>query len=72
MTGRRTHLYGWADDQFFVKLHHTGLNLRLAELQSNLSLYYCTAVTAGGFHVPSPGGKIDGGVSFGQYRRITM
>jgi len=24
----------------------------------------------GGCHVPSPGGKIEGGVSFGQYRRI--
>jgi hypothetical protein len=27
--------------------------------------------TAGGFHVPSPAGKIEGGVSLGQYRRIT-
>ena len=32
---------------------------------------YFDATTAGGFHVPSPGGKIDGGVSLGQYRRIT-
>jgi hypothetical protein len=27
--------------------------------------------TAGGFHVPLPAGKIEGGVSLGQYRRIT-
>jgi len=32
---------------------------------------YCASVTAGGCHVPSPGGRIDGGVSFGQYRRST-
>ena len=25
----------------------------------------------GGFHDPSPGGRIDGGVSLGQYKRIT-
>src|ERR1700740_2177167 len=30
------------------------------------------ACTAGGFHVPSPGGRMDGGVSFGQYKRMTM
>jgi hypothetical protein len=24
-----------------------------------------------GFHVPKPGGRIEGGVSLGQYRRIT-
>jgi hypothetical protein len=29
------------------------------------------ATIAGGFHVPSPAGKIDGGVSLGQYSRIT-
>ena len=34
------------------------------------SLYF-DATIAGGFQVPSPGGKIEGGVSFGQYRRIT-
>jgi hypothetical protein len=33
-------------------------------------LYFAVTIT-GGFHVPSPGGKIDGGVAFGQYRRIT-
>jgi hypothetical protein len=33
---------------------------------------YCATSIAGGFHVPSPGGSIDGGVSFGQYRRITI
>lgn len=27
---------------------------------------YLDAIIAGGFHVPSPAGKIDGGVSFGQ------
>jgi hypothetical protein len=33
---------------------------------------HCAIVTAGGFHVPSPGGKIEGsGGSFGQYKRIT-
>jgi hypothetical protein len=34
------------------------------------SLYF-DATIAGDFQVPSPGGKIEGGVSFGQYRRIT-
>jgi hypothetical protein len=34
------------------------------------SLYF-DATIAGGFHVPSPGGKIEGGVSLGQYSRIT-
>ena len=29
------------------------------------------ATIAGGFQVPSPGGKIDGGSFFGQYSRIT-
>jgi len=32
---------------------------------------YFDATMAGGLHVPSPGGRIEGGVSFGQYRRIT-
>ena len=32
---------------------------------------YLDATIAGGFQVPSPGGKIDGGSFFGQYRRIT-
>ncbi len=27
---------------------------------------------AGGFYFPSPGGKIEGGVSLGQYGRTTM
>jgi hypothetical protein len=27
---------------------------------------YCTCTRPGGFHVPSPGGRIDGGVAFGQ------
>jgi len=33
---------------------------------------YFVAIAAGGFQVPSPGGRTEGGVSFGQYRRITM
>ncbi len=33
--------------------------------------YVPTRFTSGGFHVPEPGGKIDGGSAFGQYRRIT-
>ena len=35
---------------------------------SRLQLTFCTA---GGFHVPRPAGRIEGGVIFGQYRRIT-
>ena len=38
-------------------------------IQSNL--YFEATTTPGGFHEPSPGGRIEGGVSFGQYRRIT-
>lgn len=33
--------------------------------------FYETRFTPGGCHVPSPAGRIDGGVVFGQYRRIT-
>jgi hypothetical protein len=32
---------------------------------------YFDATVAGGFQGPFPGGKIGGGLSFGQYRRIT-
>jgi hypothetical protein len=32
---------------------------------------YFDAAIPGGCHVPDPGGKIEGGVSLGQYRRIT-
>lgn len=28
--------------------------------------YYFATTTPGGFQVPAPGGRIDGGVSFGQ------
>jgi hypothetical protein len=41
------------------------------ERQARLEHRYFAATMPGGFHVPSPGGRIDGGVSFGQYRRIT-
>src|SRR4030095_11785237 len=30
------------------------------------SLHHCACTRAGGCHVPAPGGRIDGGVSFGQ------
>jgi hypothetical protein len=33
--------------------------------------HYVARCIAGGFHVPLPGGRIEGGASFGQYRRIT-
>src|SRR5260370_30004120 len=33
--------------------------------------YYFTFTMPGGFHVPSPGGRIEGGVSLGQWRRMT-
>ena len=32
---------------------------------------YFPATRLGGFQLPSPGGRIDGGVSLGQYSRIT-
>ena len=32
---------------------------------------YDIGLTPGGRHVPSPGGKIEGGAGLGQYRRIT-
>jgi hypothetical protein len=35
-----------------------------------IGIYFATS-TAGGCQVPSPAGKIDGGVSLGQYKRIT-
>lgn len=36
---------------------------------SNINHFATT--TAGGCHVPLPGGRIDGGSGLGQYRRIT-
>jgi hypothetical protein len=33
---------------------------------------YCATCMAGGCQVPEPGGRIEGGVSFGQYKRITI
>jgi hypothetical protein len=50
------------------KVPQTSHNLRIAA--RGIHRYFAATIT-GGFHVPSPGGKIDGGVSFGQYRRIT-
>ena len=38
---------------------------------AGVSRYFDTAI-AGGFHVRSPGGRMDGGVCLGHYRRITM
>jgi hypothetical protein len=32
---------------------------------------YIDATIPGGFHVPSPGGRIEGGSVLGQYRRMT-
>ena len=44
----------------------TGLHLRSMGL-----VLYLAATSAGGCHVPSPAGRIDGGSVFGQYRRMT-
>ena len=46
-------------------------NRRIAMSTDHGDEHYFDTTTAGGFQVPSPGGRIDGGVSFGQYRRIT-
>ena len=35
------------------------------------SMGHFTVTRAGGCQVPSPGGRIEGGVVFGQYRRMT-
>ena len=34
--------------------------------------HYGATCIAGGCHVPSPGGRMEGGSVFGQYSRITM
>ena len=34
-------------------------------------LRHCTSIAAGGFDVPLPAGRIDDGVSLGQYKRRT-
>jgi hypothetical protein len=52
------------------------LNIFLAtfpieQIEIDAKKSYLDATTAGGSHVPSPAGKIEGGVSLGQYRRIT-
>lgn len=39
--------------------------------RSKVSADYFAATIPRGFHVPSPAGKIEGGVPLGQYRRIT-
>ncbi len=41
------------------------------EGRTKLCVFYETCFTPGGCHVPSPAGRIEGGVGFGQYRRIT-
>src|SRR5271165_4046538 len=33
---------------------------------------YCVTCTAGGCHVPSPGGRMDGGSVFGEYSFMPM
>lgn len=52
---------------------------RLRRLEQHCPTYlnaapiaHFTCTMAGGFQVPAPAGRIDGGVCFGQYRRITM
>ena len=47
-----------------------GMGLAVASVSACARPYEALS-TAGGFHVPSPAGKIEGGVSLGQYRRIT-
>jgi hypothetical protein len=48
------------------------LDIEAAPYRHRRSHYrYFDATIPGGFHVPSPAGKIDGGESFGQYKRIT-
>ena len=42
-----------------------------AEDNASESCYFAAMTTPGGFQVPSPGGRIDGASTFGQYRRIT-
>jgi hypothetical protein len=42
------------------------VELESAIRASDVKLYFDASTTPGGFQVPSPGGKIDGGVSFGQ------
>ena len=44
--------------------------VKLMLVAAGVRLYF-DATIAGGFQVPSPGGKTDGGSVFGQYRRIT-
>ena len=40
--------------------------------QNRIATVYCVMITPGGFQVPSPGGKRDGGGPLrGQYKRIT-
>lgn len=45
--------------------------LRRWLVRSSARSCHCTRFRPGGFQLPSPGGRIDGGMSFGQYRRIT-
>ena len=57
-------------DQEIVHLDINDSRLGMVEPRPERAAYLATWI-AGGFQVPSPGGRTDGGVSFGQYRRIT-
>ena len=62
-------------DGNLVGLLRAELALRLGQARDvnehpDLLVYFATTM-AGGCHVPLPGGRIDGGSVFGQYRRIT-
>jgi hypothetical protein len=46
------------------------VELQSAIRASDVKLYF-DATTPGGSQVPSPGGKIEGGSTLGQYRRMT-
>ena len=41
-------------------------SLGIPDAEAAISCSYETRITPGGFHVPSPAGKIDGGSAFGQ------
>jgi hypothetical protein len=45
---------------------------RRSENETDTSVHHLACINAGGCQLPWPDGRIDGGVSFGQYRRITM
>jgi hypothetical protein len=62
-------LFTWSEIDADEVLAAAGIGIR--SIQRNFLLSHSMRFTPGGFQKPSPTGRIEGCVSFGQQRRIT-